>query len=216
MYQLYGYWRSQAAYRVRIALSLKGRDWNEELVDLLKGEQFAGPVAQHNPHHTVPVLIEGTRVLTQSLAIIEYLEEIYPDPPLLPRDPFMRARIRAFSLIAVADCHSLVVPRARKRLTEQFKASPADVTSWINYWQILALAAMERSLAEREVQSPFCFGDTPGLADICLAAQVAGCQNSDTPVDGFERIMAINGRCQELEAFSATHPFVIRDRGAAH
>ena len=69
MYQLYGYWRSQAAYRVRIALSLKGRDWNEELVDLLKGEQFAGPVAQHNPHHTVPVLIEGTRVLTQSLAI---------------------------------------------------------------------------------------------------------------------------------------------------
>lgn len=212
MYQLYGYWRSQAAYRVRIALSLKGKAWHEELVDLLKGEQFAGPVAQHNPHHTVPVLIDGPRVLTQSFAIMEYLEEIYPDPPLLPRDPFMRAKVRAFSLIAVADCHSLVVPRARKRLSEQFHASPMDVADWINYWQTLALQAMERALSERDVPSPFCFGDTPGLGDICLAAQVAGCQNSDTPVDGFERIMVIYRRCQDMDAFSTTHPWVIRDR----
>ncbi len=214
MYQLYGYWRSQAAYRVRIAMALKGQAWKEELVDLLKGEQFAGPVAQHNPHHTVPVLIDGPRVLTQSLAIIEYLNEIYPTPPLLPADPLARARVRAFSLIAVADCHSLVVPRARKRLAEQFKATPGDVAAWTNYWQTLALAAMERTLAERDAQSTFCFGDTPGLADICLAGQVAGCQNSETPVDGFPHILAINRKCHELEAFSANHPWVIRDQAA--
>lgn len=212
MFQLYGYWRSQAAYRVRIALSLKGQEFREELVDLLKGEQFAGAVHQHNPHHTVPVLIDGLRVLTQSLAILEYLEEVYPQPPLLPADPLQRARVRAFSLIAVADSHAMVVPRARKRLVEQFGASNADVTSWINYWQTLALAAMERTLDEREAQSPFCFGETPGLADICLAGHVAGCQNSDTPVEGFAKVMEINRRCHELDAFSSNAPLVIKAR----
>lgn len=212
MFQLYGYWRSQAAYRVRIALSLKGKTWNEELVDLLKGEQFAGAVAKHNPHHTVPVLIDGPLVLTQSLAIMEYLEERYPQPPLLPGDLYLRARVRAFSLIAVADCHSLVVPRARKRLAEQLRASPEDVSAWINHWQTLALEAMERTLREREVQSSFCFGAEPGLADICLAAHVAGCQNSATPTDGFPVITAINQRCHELEAFSTTAPLVIKAR----
>ena len=96
MLELYGYWRSQAAYRVRIAMALKGIDWREHLVDLMKGEQFAGAVAQHNPHHTVPVLIDGQRVLTQSLAIIEYLNDIDPQPPLLPADPYQRAKVRAF------------------------------------------------------------------------------------------------------------------------
>jgi maleylacetoacetate isomerase len=214
MFQLYGYWRSQAAYRVRIAMALKGQEWKEELVDLLKGEQFSGAVAKHNPHHTVPVLIDGPTVLTQSLAIIEYLNEIYPSPPLLPADPLTRARVRALSLIAVADCHSLVVPRARKRLTEQFKATPADITAWSNYWQTLALTAMERALNEREKQTPFCFGNTPGLADICLAGHVAGCQNSETPFEGFPRVVEINNRCHQLPAFRDNHPWVIRDQGA--
>jgi maleylpyruvate isomerase len=210
MFQLYGYWRSQAAYRVRIALALKGQQWQEELVDLLKGEQFAGAIAQHNPHHTVPVLIDGDKTLFQSLAILEYLEEVYPQPALLPKDPYDRARIRAFSLIPVADCHSLVVPRARKRLAEQFKASDADVAAWIHHWQTLALAAMERILTERKVKTPFCFGDAPGLADICLAGHVAGCQNSGTPVDGFATVVAINARCHQLAAFSETSPLVIK------
>ncbi len=214
MYQLYGYWRSQAAYRVRVALALKGKDWKEELVDLLKGEQFAGAVAQHNPHHTVPVLLDGQVALTQSVAIIEYLNEIYPAPPLLPADPLGRARVRAFSLIAVADCHSLVVPRARKRLAEQFKATPADIAAWSNYWQTLALSAMERALSERAVHTPYCFGGEPGLADICLAGHIAGCQNSETPFEGFPRVVEINARCQERTAFRDNHPWVIRDQGA--
>jgi maleylpyruvate isomerase len=213
MYQLYGYWRSQAAYRVRIALALKGQGWTEELVDLLKGEQFAGAVAKHNPHNTVPVLIEGERVLTQSLAIIEYLNEIYPDPPFLPANPLMRAKVRAFSLIAVADCHSLVVPRARKRLTEQFKATPEDIGTWSNYWQTLALAAMERVLTERETQTPFCFGEAPGLADICLAGHIAGCQNADTPFESFKKVSETYARCAALPAFKDNHPWVIRDQG---
>ena len=213
MLELWGYWRSPAAYRGRIAMSLTGLDWREHLVDLLKGEQFAGPVAQHNPHHTVPVLIDGPRVLTRSLASIEYLNDIHPEPQLLPADPYARAKVRAFSLIAIADSHSLVVPRARKRLAEQFKASPADVTAWNNYWQTLALAAMEKTLSERAVQSRFCFGDTPGIADICLAGHVAGCQNSETPFEQFQRVVEMNNRCHEMAAFSANHPWIVRDQG---
>lgn len=213
MLELYGYWRSQAAYRVRIAMALKGLDWREHLIDLLKGEQFAGAVAEHNPHHAVPVLIDGPHVLTQSLAIIEYLNDLHPHPPLLPADPLQRAKVRAFSLIAIADSHALVVPRVRKRLADQFKASPDAVTEWSNHWQTLALAAMETLLTERAVASPFCFGDAPGLADICLAAHVAGCQNSQTPFEQFARVVEVNNRCHTLAAFSANHPWVVRDHG---
>jgi maleylacetoacetate isomerase len=213
MLELYGYWRSQAAYRVRIAMALKGLQWREHLVDLVKGEQFAGAVAEHNPHHAVPVLIDGPRVLPQSLAIMDYLNDLHPSPPLLPAEPYDRAKVRAFALVAVADSHPLVVPRVRKRVAEQFKASPADVTAWNNHWQTLASAAMEKVLAERAQQSSFCFGEQPGLADICLAAHVAGCQNSETPFEQFERLTQINACCQQLEAFSANHPWVIRDHG---
>lgn len=225
MLELYGYWRSQAAYRVRIAMSLKALDWREHLVDLLKGEQFAGAVAEHNPHHAVPVLIDGSasggtgtaadapRILTQSLAIIEYLNDLHPNPPLLPSDPYERAKVRAFALIAVADSHPLVVPRVRKRLADQLEASPADVTAWNNHWQTLASAAMEKTLSERARPTPFCFGDAPGLADICLAAHVAGCQNSETPFEQFRLVTEINARCHTLAAFSANHPWVIRDKG---
>lgn len=215
MLELYGYWRSQAAYRVRIAMALKGLDWREHLIDLLKGEQFAGAVAAHNPHNAVPVLIDASngRVLTQSLAIIEYLNDLHPSPPLLPADPFERAKVRAFSLIAIADSHPLVVPRVRKRLADQLGASPAAVTEWNNHWQTLASAAMERTLAERAQATPFCFGETPGLADICLAAHVAGCQNSETPFEQFRLVTEINARCHTLAAFSANHPWVVRDQG---
>lgn len=228
MLELYGYWRSQAAYRVRIAMALKGLQWCEHLVDLLKGEQFAGAVAEHNPHHAVPVLIDRSytgrsgaspdapRVLTQSLAIIDYLNDIHPEPPLVPADPYERAKVRAFSLIAIADSHPLVVPRVRKRLADQFKAPAAEVTAWNNHWQTLASASMEKVLSERTQQTPFCFGDRPGLADICLAAHVAGCQNSETPFEQFGLLTGINTRCHQLDAFSANHPWVIRDRGPRH
>lgn len=215
MYELYGYWRSQAAYRVRIALSLKGKEWREHLVDLLKGEQFAGPVAKHNPHHAVPVLIDGPRVLTQSFAILEYLEELFPDPPLLPADPYSRARVRAFALLPVADCHAMVVPRARKRLAEQFGANEQAIDSWIAYWQTLVLEALEVQLAARDVSSPFCFGDKPGLADICLAVHVAGCKNAGTPTEGFRLVSEVDRRCHQLEAFSANAPWVIREKSGA-
>ena len=171
--------------------------------DLLKGQQFDGPVAKHNPHHAVPVFIDGPNVLTQSFAIMEYLEECYPDPPLLPDDPYLRARVRAFALLPVADCHAMVVPRVRSRLATQFDASPADIDAWIEHWQTLVLKASEDQLAARKVQSSFCFGDRPGFADICLAAHVAGCQNAGTSVDGYPHVIAVNRRCFELDAFSA-------------
>lgn len=194
-------------------MSLKGLAWKEHLIDLLKGEQFEGAVAKYNPHNTVPVLIDGSRVLTQSLAIIEYINDVHPQPPLLPSDPFHRAEVRAFSLIAIADCHSMVVPRVRKRLSDQFEAEVGDVEEWINHWQTIALAAMERHLLERETRSNFCFGDAPSLADICLAAHIAGCQNSGTPFEQFESITEISQRLNEMDAFSANHPWVVRDQG---
>ena len=212
MFKLYGFWRSLATYRVRIALSLKGQSFDETLVDLLAGEQFGGDVAKYNPHHTVPVLIDGATALTQSFAILEYLEERFPEPPLLPADPLARAEARALALTTVADAHPLTVPRVRKRLAEQFGAGDADIQSWAQHWQHSALTAIETRLAARAVQHPFCCGPAPGIADICIASHLAGSALFGTPLDAFPITTAIHARCQALEAFSQTAPTVIRDR----
>lgn len=209
MFKLFGFWRSLATYRVRIALSLKGLPWQEDLVDLLEGEQFAGEVAKYNPHHAVPILIVDSNVFTQSLAILEYLEERYPEPALLPLGAVARAHIRAFALISISDSHPLTVPRARKRLTEQFGASDDDIAAWAKNWQTLALEAMERQLESRAMGSSFCFGETPGLADIALASHIAGAANFGTPIDRFPIAADINRRCHELAAFSETAPLAI-------
>ncbi|MFY0611477.1 MAG: maleylacetoacetate isomerase [Hyphomicrobiaceae bacterium] len=215
MFKLYGFWRSLATYRVRIALALKGQEWEETLVDLLAGEQFSGDVAKYNPHHTVPVLLDGSHAFTQSFAILEYLEARFPEPPLLPADPVMRAHARAMALTTVADGHPLTVPRVRKRLVEQFGADDAAIQSWAQNWQRSALMAIEVRLAARDVQHPFCFGAAPGIADICLASHLAGSALYGTPLDQFPIAVAINARCHELDAFSTTAPMVIRDKAAS-
>lgn len=214
MYRLFGFWRSLATYRVRIALSLKGQVWEETMVDLLAGEQYSGDVARLNPHHTVPVLLDGQNALTQSFAILEYLEEKFPHPPLLPADPIMRAHARALALTTVADAHPLTVPRVRKRLAEQFGAGDGDIQSWAQNWQLSALSAIEARLVARDVQHPFCFGSEPGMADICLASHLAGSALYGTPLDQFPITVAINERCLELDAFSTTAPQAMRGRTA--
>ena len=211
--KLFGYWRSQATYRVRIALALKGLEWEETPVDVLSNAQYAGEIAQHNPQHAVPVLIDNGRPLTQSLAIIEYLEERYPRPHLLPEDPYMRAQVRSFALISVADSHPFQVPRVGTYLATQLSASEADIKSWAQYWQTQALQAMEARLAQRQHATPYCFSDTPALADICLAAQVSSAMLLDTPTETYTAVHAVYTRCLKLDAFAAHSPQALKPDG---
>ena len=204
--RLFGFWRSQAAYRVRIALALKNLDWEETSVNLLAGEQFDGGFAARNPQNAVPILIDGGPPLTQSLAIIEYLEERYPQPALYPQDPYERAAARSFSLITIADSHPFTVPRVRKQLGARFEATDADMTSWIQHWQEQALQAMEERLATRQRDANFCFGDQPGIADIGLASHVSSAMMNDTPTDTYAHVTAVYERCLELEAFALHSP----------
>jgi maleylacetoacetate isomerase len=213
--RLYGYWRSAATYRVRIALALKGLTFEEEAVDLMADAQFAGEVAMHNPANAVPVLIDGGPALTQSLAIIEYLEERYPDPPLYPREPSARAAARAFALISIADAHPLQVPRVRRRLVSQFGASEGDIVGWSKHWYELALEAMEERLGARARQTRFCFADAPGIGDIALAAHLAGARGLGITPERYPHVAAIHSRCAALEAFSRLAPEALKPAGMA-
>jgi maleylpyruvate isomerase len=207
---LYGFWRSLATYRVRIALALKGIDFDEDYVDLLAGEQFQGEVARLNPQNSVPVLTSQDASLTQSLAILEYIEECFPEPPLLPANPLDRARVRAFALITIADSHPLVVPRVRKHLQEQLNASDDDVEAWGGHWSKLGLQAMETRLQEREKHTTFCFSDEPGLADIGLASQVTGAGYFGITIDGLSAIEQVMTEISARDEFVATSPHVIK------
>lgn len=211
--RLFGFWRSQAAYRVRIALALKGLDWEETSVDLLAGEQFDGDIAEHNPQHAVPVLIDGGPPLTQSLAIIEYLEERYPQPALYPQNPYARAAARSFALTTIADSHPFTVPRVRKHLGARFGVDDAEMKSWIRHWQEQALQAMEERLATRQQGAIFCFGDQPGIADIGLASHVASAMMNETPVDEYANVAAVYEHCLGLDAFASHSPQALKPDG---
>lgn len=213
--RLYGYWRSAATYRVRIALALKGLAFEEVPVDLMAEAQFAGEVAMHNPANAVPIVIDGGPALTQSLAIIEYLEERYPDPPLYPRDAHARAAVRAFALISIADAHPLQVPRVRRRLAGQLGASEADINAWSQHWYELALEAMEERLGARSRHTAFCFGETPGVADIALAAHLAGARALGMTLARYPHVAAVHERCTALEAFVRHAPEALKPAGLA-
>jgi maleylacetoacetate isomerase len=210
--RLYGFWRSLATYRVRIGLRLKGIAWEEEIVDLLKGEQYAESFAARNPQQRLPVLVlEDGRLLAQSLAILEYLEEIRPQPPLWPDDPYERALARQFALISIADSHPLIVPRIRHHLAETFGADEAAVEAWGRHWMDQGLRAMEALLATpgRPARG-FCHGAAPGIADIALASHCAGAGYFDCPLDPYASVRAVLERCMALPAFSETHPLQVK------
>lgn len=207
---LLGFWRSLATYRVRIALALKGISYTEDSINLLAGEQFAGEVSRLNPQCSVPVMLHQGSTLTQSLAILEYIEECYPIPPLLPNNALDRARVRAFALISIADTHPLTVPRTRKQLAERFNASDDDIEAWAAHWSKLGLQAMESRLQERAGATKYCFSDEPGLADIGLASQVTGAEFFGVAVDNFPVIAAVMTQLYARDEFVLTAPQVIR------
>ena len=206
--KLYGFWRSLATYRVRVALALKGIAAEEISIDILKGKQFSDDYKALNPQSVVPALVvdEGAP-LFQSLAILEYLEETHPQPALLPEDARGRARVRGLSLIAAADGHPLVVPRIRVYLEKEMRVDEAVRNKWLAHWTLKALEAIEAHLVNEKETGRFCHGDAPTMADICLAGQVIGaisyfsCDVSTVPT-----AMRIYGECMKLDAFARSHP----------
>jgi maleylacetoacetate isomerase len=210
--QLFGFWRSLATYRVRIGLRLKGLEWTEEIIDLLKGEQYREGFAARNPQHRLPVLVlDDGRLLAQSLAILEYLEESRPQPSLWPGDRYQRALARQFALISIADSHPLIVPRIRHHLAETFGADEAAIEAWGRHWMDQGLRAMEALLARpARPAGAFCYGDEPGVADIALASHCAGAGYFNCPLDPYARVQGVLERCMALPAFSETHPLAVK------
>jgi len=202
------FWRSQAAYRVRIALSLKGLDAEPVFVNLLKGEQHAPEYRRLNPGMALPTLLDGDGPpLIQSLAILEYLEEQHPEPPLLPRDPRSRAHARAIAHMVAADAHPLIVPRVRHYLERELGLDEDARTRWLQHWLDSATGAVEELLANDARAGRFCVGDDRTVADICLFAHVTSARMlygfDPKPYPTVSRICAA---CEEREAFTLTHP----------
>jgi len=205
---LYGYFRSSAAFRVRIALNLKGLQAEHRFVHLLKdgGRQFAPEYEHLNPQHLVPTLLHNGRELQQSLAIIEYLDEVFPDPPLLPGDPLARARVRAIACAVACDIHPLNNLRVRKYLHKQLARSESEIRDWQVHWIALGFAAIEAMLANSDHTGRFCHGDAPTLADICLIPQIANARALDMDLSPYPTLTRIEEAALSLPAFSKALP----------
>ncbi len=203
--KLYGFWRSIATYRVRVALRLKGVDFEEISIDLLAGAQFAPDYETINPAHAVPALVDNDLTLRQSLAIMEYLDERFPSPALLPELLADRAYIRALALDTIADAHPLVVPRVRKHLAQAFGADAEAAEEWARHWIELGLQTFEKALAQRP-PSPFVMGEAPGLGDICIMSHLVAAQLFKAPLGDVPHLKRLRATCDEVEAFTASHP----------
>lgn len=201
---LHGYFRSSASYRVRIALNLKGLAVEHLPHHLRKGEQRAAEYLALNPQGLVPALVDDAgHVLTQSLAIIEWLDEVWPKPPLLPTDPLARARVRAFAQAIACDIHPVQNLKVLARL-RQLQVEEADVTAWAAWANREGLAACEALI--RDEPGPFCFGEAPSLADLCLVPQLANARRFGVEVEAFPRLLASEAAARDLPAFANAAP----------
>ena len=204
--KLYGFFRSSASYRVRIALNLKGLDYGQASIRLGKGEQYQPEFSAVSPQNLVPVLEHDGLLFYQSPAIIEYLEEIHPEPPLLPEDPVGRSRVRSLALISACEIHPLNNTRVLNYLTETLNLTEEQKTGWYHHWITIGFGALEKRLAGEEETGKFCHGDTPGFADICLVPQVANARRFKVDLTGFPTILRINDLCLSLDAFKKAMP----------
>ncbi|MBN8529915.1 MAG: maleylacetoacetate isomerase [Caulobacterales bacterium] len=201
---LHGYWRSGTSYRTRIALNLKGLTYEQRGVDLREGDQRSAAYLRLNPQGLVPSLeVDGT-VLTQSPAILEWLEETYPTPPLLPTDPVARAQVRAMAALIGCDIHPLNNLRVGKALREDFGADQAAVDAWAAHWIAPGFAALESLVAE--YGNGWCFGDAPTLADCYLIPQIYSARRFNVALGAFPRLLAIEAAAGADPAFQAAHP----------
>ena len=210
--KLYNYFRSSASYRVRIALALKGLDYEYLPVHLVKREQLAESYAAVSPSRLVPVLQDGDDWVTQSLAIIEYLDETHAEPPLLPADALGRARVRALALDIACEIHPLNNLRVLRYLVHDLKLSEDDKNRWYRHWVESGLEVVERQLAQRPAR--FCHGDTPTLADCALVPQIFNAQRFDCRTDHLPHVMRVYDVCMALDAFAKTQPSACPDAAA--
>jgi len=204
--RLYSYWRSTAAYRVRITLNMKGVAYETMPVDLVAdgGQQHAADYTALNPSHLVPTLVlEDGTALTQSLAIVEYLDITHPEPPLLPADPIQRARVKAAALVIAADMHPVNNLRVMQHLGAKFGATPDDKAEWMRHWMRSGFDALLQMV---DSDTRFAFGDTPGFADICLTAQYYNARRWGLDLDPYTRLTEIEQNCLALPAFEAATP----------
>jgi maleylacetoacetate isomerase len=205
---LYTYFRSSAAFRVRIALALKGLTYESRFVHLLRdgGEQHRADYLELNPQALVPTVIAGETVLNQSLAIVEYLNEVYPSPPLLPAAPDQRAQVRAMAQIIACDTHPLQNLRVRNYLQQTLGQTDHAVDEWCRHWIAAGLRAVEQHVRRYAEEGEFAFGSSPTLADVCLVPQVYNAERYECPLDELARVRAVYETCMTLPAFQNAVP----------
>src|SRR5512138_334329 len=202
--ELYNYFRSSASYRVRIALALKGLSYDYKPVHLPKSEHLGESYAAVSASRLVPLLRDGAHTLTQSLAIIEYLDETHPNPPLLPKAPHERARVRALALDVACEIHPLNNLRVLRYLVHDLKVAEADKDRWYRHWVETGLEVLERQLVAQP--SIFCHGSTPTIADCCLVPQIFNAQRFRCRTEHVPNVMRVFDACMKLAAFSKTQP----------
>jgi maleylacetoacetate isomerase len=204
---MYGFWRSAATFRVRAALNLKGLPFEEIMIDLDAGEQNKASYMAINPAASVPALfVDDGAPLTQSLAILEYLEELHPQPALLPADIRGRARVRAIAFSFAADHHPLIVPRVRQYLAEALDADEDQRSAWVRHWLYKGLEQAEARLTREPETGTFCHGDTPSMADLCLMSQIFGARGFGLSIADLPTIERISDACLKLDAIARAAP----------
>lgn len=210
-FELFSFWRTSATYRVRVAFNLKGVLPQEHNIDIDAGEQRGEAFLKINPMAAIPALIDreadaSRSPLTQSLAIIEFIDETYPDPALLPKDAHGRARVRSLAAMLAADTHPLITPRVKKYLITAGKFDDAAWRAWQIHWFSTGLQALEQRLSNDSETGVFCHGDTPSIADICLASIIVVMRVFKIEVDGIPTVMRIMAACEQLSAFQKADP----------
>ncbi len=204
--RLYDYYRSSCSYRVRIALNWKQLSFDKVAVDLLKEEHHRADYYTLNPQSLVPALEDHGQCITQSLAILEYLEEAYPTPALLPETPYERAQVRSLSLMIACDIHPLNNLRVLKTLRHEWHADSSQITQWYHHWLREGFTAIEKKLSDHPRKQPFCYADQVTLADICLIPQVYNALRYEFSLKPYPIIGAINQHCLNLTAFAKAEP----------
>ncbi|MEH0167456.1 maleylacetoacetate isomerase [Paucibacter sp. JuS9] len=209
--ELFNYFRSSASYRVRIALALKGLDYDYKSVHLARNEHLGESYSAVASSRLVPLLRDGDAVVTQSMAIIEYLDETHPEPPLLPSDALGRARVRALAQDIACEIHPLNNLRVLRYLVKDMGLSEDQKTRWYKHWVETGLEAVEQRLLREGASGRFCHGDTPGLADCVLVPQIFNAQRFECRLDHVPAVMKVFETCMALDAFSKTQPSACPD-----